>query len=347
MHCKPVIMLGVLAAYVCAPVCEAAPACPFPHKDAEWLQPAVAAWAGAMNQDFGVEIEQLPQMIVLGKSCAWAAGDNAAGVLGAAAEETRARVVLRNEIYPIYSAPFNGAFNAPNGEEISPAPLAFTSPNAETKRPFFMIAAAAVWRGVLPKEKVPDITAFIKGVAVHELVHTRQAPIMAHLDKILSGDPELADVSDEWLFDHYKDAPGYKESVAAEKAALIAALRADKIADRRRLASEAAGIYRNRQRDFFGDRYQIFRDMEDAFLTMEGVAVWLAFQAAPPDGAGGGSRAIADYYEAGGGGSWVQTEGGLMAALLESLTPTWRNHVFVSAWARLPDLLEKAAAKSR
>lgn len=342
---RRLIALSMLALGACAPVETAPQHCSFPEEDAAWAQSSVAAWSEAMAAHFDIEVETLPQMIVLGPSCVFAAGRDAKSILGARAERTVAALMLHDLSYPVYAAPLDGAFHAPSGQEIEPAPLAFTAPDEETGRPFFMIASTEIWRSVLPADEIPDIAGFIKGIAVHELVHTEHAPIMTHLDEILSGDPELADVSDEWLHEQYQDAPGYKESIAAEKASLIAALRAGDVTERRRVAGEAARAYRDRQRTYYGERYALFRNMEDTFLTMEGVAVWLAFQAAPPEGAAdGGAGAIADYFEAGGGGSWVQAEGGLMAAVIESLAPSWRARAFAPEFARLPDLLEAAAA---
>ncbi|MGH7630503.1 MAG: hypothetical protein ACREOF_14195 [Gemmatimonadales bacterium] len=86
----------------------------------------------------------------------------------------------------------------------------------------------------------------------------------------------------------------------------------------------------------------MYRELEDLFLTMEGVAGWAAYTLAERDphlaAVEADAKAIAST-------AWVQGEGLVLFLLMNRMVPDWRERVFGSEPASPFLLLEEAAGQ--
>jgi hypothetical protein len=314
------------------------PVCPFPADDAAWLQPALTNWAEGMASEFHRRVVTPPRMVVLGTECYWQAGLAAPRAAQHARHAGHLRFAGRR--IDLFGTPHEGSIRLPSDQTIKPGAIAFTTPGAGGRYAFFTIGSVTLWRTAFPHDTPAQTAAFMRGVATHELVHTQQLPILLRLDALSNANPDLGDLSDEMMQAKFGADPVFAAAMAAQKTALIAALREPDVAKRARMAAQIVAAYRSRQTTFFGPRLTVMGELEDSFLTLEGVATWFSFQRSPPAGSDGSAAGMARYYEHRSGGSWVQMHGALFAALLDSFGPQWRENVFGPKWASLPQEME-------
>jgi hypothetical protein len=304
----------------------AAPACAMTAGDAAWLDRALAAWRSTARRGLALPDAPLPDLVVFDAACAWRAearSDGAAPKL--AAEPHGATVAL------------------PGGGEVPARVTSFAAPWDQDRRAFLVMALPGVWRAA-GKDSELGLETLTTAVFVHEATHTRQfyafTPRMAELGKKWNLPDDL---DDDAVQTRFGETAEYVQAYEAERDLLFRAAAAADAGEAKRLAREAlAGMQARRARWFTGDDAR-YADLEDAFLTLEGVGnfaalSWLA------DPAGGGiapERALASFRR--GGRFWSQDEGLAIFLVVDRLVPGWQARAFAPQPATALELLAEAA----
>jgi hypothetical protein len=184
---------------------------------------------------------------------------------------------------------------------------------------FFVMALPSVWRAS-DRDPTGD-GRLASAVFIHEFTHTQSPALGARVDSLVKhGLP--ADVNDDVIQERFGERPGFRERFDAERELLFRAAAAPSDSESKALAERASSLIDARRRDFFVGAAAPYAEAEDLFLSMEGLAQWLAYRWLV-DPRGGAMRAAeALPFMRRGGRRWSQDEGLALLLVLERLAPS-------------------------
>lgn len=271
--------------------------------DRAWLAAALGNWRQAARRDLQLPDAALPEVRAIDATCAYTlpAGDFAA----------------------MRGAPHGGQVPLPNGERAPLGPISFAF-----DRDRFVMSLPSVWRvaGVtseLGLEKLMD------GVLLHEIMHTRQSQLAESLlDPIAVAHGLEQTLSDDLIQERFGTDPRYAAAYREEAEALFAAAAAPDDATARGLAAHALHLMRDRQARWFTGRNAHFAELDQIFLTMEGMGQWLILRhfLSPEGGSVAPERAVRAVRR--GGRWWSQDEGLALMLVVDRLLPGWQGRAF-------------------
>lgn len=241
-------------------------------------------------------------------------------------------------------AAHNGAVTLPDGQTLPPQVASFAAPYDHDLHVFFAMGLPSVWRagGV---ESTLGLETLMTGVLVHEMTHTRQFYYFAPRLAALTAQYNLGDdLDDDVIQTRFEANADFAASVGAERDLLFAAAIAPDEAAARELVRRAkARLEARRAAAFVGENAR-YGELEDVFLTMEGLAQWASYRWLT-DAHGGGhpddAATLAAFRR--GGGRWSQDEGLALFLVIDRLVPDWRERAFAPRPATALDLLSLAA----
>ena len=283
--------------------------------DRAWLEAALANWQRSARRDLQLADAALPEVRAIDADCTYTlpAGDFAA---------------MRSERH-------GGRVALPNGGRAPLGPISFAF-----DRDRFVMSLPSVWRAAgvtseLGLEKLMD------GVLLHEIMHTRQSRLAAELLDPLAAAHGL-EPSDDLIQEVFGKNPRYEAAYLAETAALYAAAAAPDEAAARGLAAQALHLMRARRARWLTGANAHFAELDDVFLTMEGMGQWLIYRhfvsseggSVPPEQA---LRAVRR-----GGRWWSQEEGLALVLVVDRLLPGWHSRAFRDPDWRAEQLLAAA-----
>ena len=179
--------------------------------------------------------------------------------------------VLYAQLAAMRSERHGGRVALPNGGRAPLGPISFAF-----DRDRFVMSLPSVWRAAgvtseLGLEKLMD------GVLLHEIMHTRQSRLAAELLDPLAAAHGL-EPSDDLIQEVFGKNPRYEAAYLAETAALYAAAAAPDEAAARGLAAQALHLMRARRARWLTGANAHFAELDDVFLTMEGMGQWLIYR---------------------------------------------------------------------
>jgi hypothetical protein len=271
--------------------------------DRAWLQGALANWRRSAKQELQLPDAPLPTIYAIDALCRYTlpAGDFAA----------------------MQSEPHGGTVALPNGEQAPLGPISFAF-----DRDQFVMSLPSVWRAAgvtseLGLEKLMD------GVLLHEIMHTRQSRLAAALlDPIAAAHGLEETLSDDLLQETFQSDHAYAAAFREELDTLVAAAAAPDEAAAKGLAAHALHLMRARRARWLTGENAYFAELDDVFLTMEGMGQWLIYRhflspeggSVPPDQA---LRAVRRD-----GRWWSQEEGLALLMVVDRLLPGWQQRAF-------------------
>jgi hypothetical protein len=301
------------------------PACALGARDTRWLRRAFAAWALVRRDELGLPAAAPPTLLLFDARCVY----HVAPAAPPAGRGAKPGLELDGVRVQAAGAPHGGVVRLPDGRQIEPAPLAFTSLHQRDSVPFVVMALESVW------SDAPDaaLTAdgwqdYLPGALVHELVHTRQLAALARRLGPLQQYFAVPVLDDDMVQQRFGGEREFRSSVERERDLLLEAGTVGDRAARRRSAERALRLVQARRARWYTSTAEPYAELEDAFLDMEGVAQWAAFcvarQAAP---AGTAVPKLVAEFRAG-EQWWSQDEGLALYLALDALVPGWARRVF-------------------
>lgn len=307
----------MISGFLLAAACAIAPA------DRVWIDRALTKWRVSERRLLKLAPSPLPRIYLIDGRCRYSA---ARGQRGWRGEEHGATVTL------------------PGGSPMPIGPISFAATDTDGAS-FFAMSLPSVWRtaGVtsgLGLERLMD------GVLLHEMMHTRQSyfvdPALAALTKQY-GLPDS--ITDDSLQDRFGDDPAYRATYEAERDALFAAAAAPDDATARQLAAKALGLLRARRAKWFVGADIYWAQLDDIFLTMEGLGQWLAYAwTVAPFGARIAPETALEEVRRG-GRHWTQDEGLALFLTIDRLLPDWQKRAFAPTPALAEALLARAVGE--
>jgi hypothetical protein len=181
-------------------------------------------------------------------------------------------------------------------------------------------------------------------VAIHELVHTLQVTeLLRRLEEIGARYTLPDGVSDETVEERFTGVPGFRDAHEVETELLYRAVSESHPVRKRALVSDALHLIRARQATYFTGPDAVYRELEELFLNMEGVAEWARYRFARMDSPGEfGSEDPSAYRER---ETWAQDQGLALFLLIEELVPDWRERVLGPELASPYRILEESVTQ--
>jgi hypothetical protein len=223
--------------------------------------------------------------------------------------------------------------------------MSFAAPAGKGKS-FFVMAAPSFWQktGVYSKELGPE--KLLTGVFLHEFSHTRQFKGFGSRIDSIERNYQFKDIkmSDDIVQDYFKKDTAYLKIFHAEVDKFYEAAFAEGKRETKRLTLEAIALLESRQARFFTEDKKVLGELDNIFLSMEGVGQFVAVSWLNHPKGGNVPFDIAVKGFRRNRTQWSQEEGLAMFLILNKLTtPDWANDMFGEKPEYIVDLLKEAA----
>ncbi|CAN5306045.1 hypothetical protein BH11PSE2_BH11PSE2_08470 [soil metagenome] len=303
-----ILTLGLAAPPPASRPPAGAPACAMAAADSAWIAQALAAWEVVRRDSLKLAPAPRPTIVVFDAACRY---------LAAPGE----RLVWQ-------AAPHTGQVTLPDGK-IIPAMVTSFAAQADGGKPgFFVMALPSVWR----TEKVTSelgLETMMEAVLIHEITHTRQfyfaTPLIARLSKRYGfGD----DLTDDSLQDHFKANSAYVKAYQGERDLLFAAATEPDLGKARVIAAQALTLIRDRRATWFVGPESRWAELDDLFMTMEGLGQWAGYSWLTARQGRNLDPAVALNAFRRGGRQWTQDEGLALFLVIDKLAPDWQARAF-------------------
>jgi hypothetical protein len=295
--------------------------------DAEWLQGALAAWRLTARKGLGLRDAPTPDLVLVDAACTWRASAAAAG-----------------SDPQLTAEPHGNTVTLPSGGEIPVGVVSFAAPWDHDRRSFLVMSLPGVWEAGGVKSEL-TLQKLMTSVFVHEVTHTRQfyafAPRMADLTKRWNLPDDL---DDDAVQTRFAKETEYVTAYQAERDLLYRASTEPDRAKAKAAAREAWSMIQARRARWFVGADAKYADLEDAFLTLEGIGNYAAFSWLTDPEGGGFARDVALGQFRRGGRYWSQDEGLAVFLVVDRFVPDWRARAFAPKAATALELLAEAAA---
>jgi hypothetical protein len=315
--------LAVLVAAGCqsvpaAPSFSGDPSCVLGEEDRAWLTGAPGVWTLVERDVF--RLKPLPHKAAyyfFDGACTYVSADGRAWT----------------------AAPHNGQIKTPDGDSTEPGVTSSVTPT--DNGPFMLMSLPSIWRAA----GVPDrggMAPFLYSVLVHEMTHVRQfGPIYDRITTTATPAhfPENQ-MGDDIVQKRFGENAEFKAAVEKEHDVLLAGFTGDE-AVARASAREALALIRARQAKFYTGENAPLSELEDLFLTLEGMGQFAGYSwlAHPKGGAKPSADAVAQMRTR----WWSQEEGLAIMLIVSRLVPDWQARAFAQKPATALELLAAAA----
>ena len=307
-------------------------------------EPWVGSWLRAWEFTSGTILKlppaTPPDLVFFDATCVYTTSARSASAVPGSSGPT-----LHGRSLAWRAASHTGTITMPDGNSAPAQLMSFAA--AGDDGPFFTMAAPDIWAkaGVDSAEFGRD--RMLTAVFLHEFSHVRQMSgferILGPIDKSWKFPQEL---DDDVVQERFGGNADYAAAYQKERDLLYRAAGAATAAETRTLAAEALTMMNARHARWFTGENDVFRALDDVFLSFEGAGQWVAYAWLVHPGGGTAPRDTAIVGMRRGGRRWSQDEGLALFLVVDRLLPDWPSLVFGPTSIGARDLLEKALAQS-
>lgn len=270
--------------------------------DRQWTFAFLDDWTRASRDYLDIPSEPVPKTVLFNTSCVWGLED----------DRFKGRV-------------HDGTVTLPNGARIPSDIIAVAMPGGEGQDPFLVLALLSVWHQHPQASKDPYLDTRIGSVALHEMIHVRQMPLLQRRIAGLGARYDLPSrLDDDVVESTYRDSTEFRSLFEAERDLLYRAV-AESDPDRSRsLVRKAAAMAAHRHVRFFTGRNAVYAELEGIFLNMEGIGEWVRYRAHVSSEEWPHTAPDVIAFLRGTDNSWSQDEGLALVLLLDRFVPDWK-----------------------
>jgi hypothetical protein len=299
--------------------------CDMSASDRGWIDHALADWKFAEVHELHLQPKSLPPMVIFDGRCQYISSSNASP--------------------PEWKGSTHGTtVSLPDGSKIPVGVVSFAAPVAgKTDAGFFVMSLPSVW-GANDVQSGLGLERLMEGVFLHEMTHTRQFYFVnPTMDRLTKANHLPDDISDDSLQDTFSKNPDYVLDYNQEVDLLYEAASASSDNEARRIAKTALAHIRARRAKWFTGKMAYWAEVDDVFLTMEGLGQWIAYAwLTDPKGANV-TPAVALPEVRRKRNHWTQDEGLALFLVIDRLVPGWQDFAFAVHPELAERLLERAA----
>lgn len=294
-----------------------------------WIHSVLEGWVRATRDFLEIDPFPVPKTVLFDSSCAWYLAFEPADAPGSVPADTPLR--LAGQAVPVRMLEHDGAIPLPNGAQVPAEIIAVAMPHRGGEDAYLVLALPELWYRHRQASQDPYLSIRIPGVALHEMVHTRQLPDLRRRIDTLGGRFELPGrFDDDVVEERFEDSARYGAMFDAELDLLYEAVSEMDRGRKITLISQAVSIARRRRERFFVGDDEMYSELEGLFLNMEGIAEWVRFKHHQADPAWPNTDTDIIAFLRGQENSWSQDEGLALILLLEQMVPGWKRQVLSS-----------------
>lgn len=237
-----------------------------------------------------------------------------------------------------------GFLTLPDGSTVPVRMMCFAAPNSKKNTsPFFVMPLTSFWSSQSVDSESLGLDNLVLGVFLHEFSHTQQMnnfgkTISQFVDQYQLGE----NFDDNYIQTTFQNNSVFTNLYHKEVSYFHQAVVDSPILDRNK-TKEGLKLMADRRNQFFTTEYSYLQDIEDLFLTMEGLGqytmyLWLTH---PKGGNIGRLKAIEGVRR--NKKKWSQDEGFLLFLILERLQPSkvWAKEMFGNKVVNVTDILDR------
>ncbi|MFT3743233.1 MAG: hypothetical protein QM785_02960 [Pyrinomonadaceae bacterium] len=310
--------------------------CSLENTDKTWLEQTIRSWKKVRQNGLKLKAAKLPWLVLFDENCVYNIGVNKIFFESTAQPEVRS---LAGENVTVYSAPHTGKIALPDGQIIPAQLVSFAANYDNDKNSFFVAALPSIWKKAEHLKTENNITTLVRAVYIHELTHTYHRNFFARLSEIEKGLKDVENFDDDVIQNTFGKDERFRASYLDEIAMASTAAKQTDITKKRLEARVLLSAIKQRRSQNYTGENKKFEEVEDIFLTMEGVANWAGYRAAIADGL---DEATASKLIRRSGKNWSQEEGILLFMIIDRLLPNWQRIAFGESRVSIVNLLERA-----
>jgi len=312
--------------------------CALKADEAKWLEGTIRSWNAVRKNELHLPASALPWSVLFDEKCVY--NVNADPRLFSATEGDRSAVrSMAGEQLRIASSSHDGKIKLPDEQTIPAQLISFAANFDSDKRSFFVAALPSIWANAEHLKQEKNVETLVRSVYIHELTHTYHRNFFARLDAIEKSVPDVDNFDDDIVQNTFSTNEKFKAAYIEEiKLANEAALETDR-AKKRGITKRLLELMKQRRAQHYVGDNKKFAEIEDIFLTMEGVANWAAYRSAIAEGL---SENDASRLIRRSGNFWSQEHGILLFMIIDSLSPNWQKAAFAKQPVSIISLLERA-----
>lgn len=331
---RTIILVAAIFALASASIAQCEPKA----DETKWLDGTVRVWRSLRVDSLKLVPARLPWLVLFDEKCVHNINPDVKFV--ARQDKTdRSYRVLGGERVAIYSTEHLGKIKLPDGQTIPAQLISFAANFDGDRRSFLAAALPSIWAKAEHLKAEQDLKTLVRSVYVHELTHTYHRNFFARLSVLEKGLKDVENFDDDIIQNTFGKDEQFRTAYLKEIALSIKAEQEPDKAKKRQAAKLVLTAMNQRRVQFYVAENAKFAEIEDIFLTMEGVANWAAYRAAIVDGMTpeNASRLIRRS-----GKYWSQEEGISLFLIIDSLMPKWQKIAFGKKRVSIVDLLERA-----
>ena len=291
-----------------------------------WMQAMLNNWNAVCRRDLRIPAQPLPWIIFYDETLAWHLHPETS-LLPPHQASTRS-LRFTGKPYPLIQvAHQDGKLWVPGRASVPidvARPRMAAMPYDSDRSSFFIAPLPSLFHKLAAPDQARNLDELFLGAAAHELTHTQQlAFAMAKIRqlRIRYNLPEHLD--DNIIEREFGNNAEYKRMYGEEGDLWTKAMRATDLDDVRRAAEQALLASQARKARFFVGDKAGYSDLEDIFLAMEGLAMWVQFRTARERAPSGEDWLTTFISLAQKSDAWSQQDGLALLILIERLAPGW------------------------
>ena len=167
----------------------------------------------------------------------------------------------------------------PSGQKLPIAPLSFAVPiENENEKSFFVMALPSVWRSAKIESQQLGNSNFYTAVFLHEFAHSQQTKNFGkQLETFAKNWNFQSNLNDDMIQKDFNKDSLYTINLKKEIEIFYKAYIADDKAQFVKLTKRGLSMYKIRQEKYFDGEKKAYQELDDFFLTMEGIGQYVSF----------------------------------------------------------------------
>jgi len=316
------------------------PACTLKNNEREWIERTLGLWQTVSHDSLRLKAVPLPWMVFFDETCVWHVNPNLSVSLPKLRDSSvKTKLSVSGKFVDVYGFVHEGNITLPDKKQIPPQLISFAATYDNGKKSFFVFSMPAIWRQAEHLKTETNLDALIRSVFVHEMTHTRHRNFFGKLDRIEKQHSFSETFDDDIIQSHFDENAGFRKAYQMEHDLLFQAVGETNLERKRELAAKVLDLIRSRRKQFFTGTDEFYAEIEEIFLTMEGVANWAAYKSARVQGL---NESDAVKLMRRSGRRWSQDEGLGLFLVIDALLPNWQKETFGKSLTTVLELLNKA-----
>jgi hypothetical protein len=287
--------------------------------DRQWVEGLLDTWRAVATAALRIDPDPLPLIVVFDQSCMWQVGARPEGTA------------------------HGGTLSLPDGGTMPATVMARAGTAGSSDQPYVVMALPSIWRADPRYGGDANLPLLMRTAFVHEMAHTVQSrAIGGWLGAIVQRLPLPDGIDGNIIQTRFEQNAEFRASWVAERTLLYQAANEPVASLRRALLGTAVAMVQTRRARYFSGDAAVLAELEDLYLTVEGLGSWVGYQVALSEGM---SPADAQSFIRRDRTQWSRDEGFAAFLVVDALLPDWRDRVLQGRPAPMLALLVEAARR--